>query len=871
MSTGSSNRADTGGDGGDWEELFAMASANPSSTQPAPFAYEINGSSASHESSSTAHPSSCRDQNNKHHSSSLHHATPSGTFKSGGNSSISSSQNHHQCFLLQDRCCNHVTVSSRLGSGFWPRPKNAPSIISQNASTVAVGLPVQGCPRWTATRDNSKNNKTSESISRDCAQHRRQYQLPCVFCQQPPGAHRLWHSEPRKRAKQQQHSASLPPVFPAELALELYTSVRNIRCFCRFVLEFLSLSSSLVSSSRRPQDFPNKDDDSGDCSVPKGCHNATMTELHATLHTALKNWNHDHISSNRCSWHVTIDTVAQELCNTFCPDAIALAVESLDMPRTKATPERSNRHINNDNRPRLSYTCFDWLVRTIIACDAVYYQLYYAQIISTPHATVTTGKDEPCSWCKYQQKQQQTMNDEMTGNGSSPCVKTATVSSTGSFPTKDNSIPISENMIPHPISHFGEWETSTKQGSSHGSKSSKNENALATLHRLRLAETKAIFENWVVRYPSIAETFLPDDSQPSSDRSRRRPNKRKRATTSKSLLTADTDSSSSSWEDLHSTLAPPLLTAWRDSCRDFLCHLYSYATLSNSTVWQLCHTLRAQTPPCTRIVEVGAGTGYMAHLLSSTIDSAATTAVQTTSSSSCASTNHPTALVVTATDSTPDASNEYHAATPSYVTVHRGDATRQSFWTQPSVWNPNKSVTTCSTGSTSSSATALLLCYPPPQSDMAVLVLRQFCGEWNGRIVIHIGEFQGMTGNSDFEEDLLEHFSCLERWPCLSWGTDTAAVTIWQRRHSPRVVSSNESFLHNRGSSLLLPCSNCNRKESIRRCRMLRSLTYCCMDCFKAHAACRCKEIAQIIFAGIQALPILEFDNRRHFNRLFSK
>ncbi|GAX23055.1 hypothetical protein FisN_15Hh045 [Fistulifera solaris] len=234
----------------------------------------------------------------------------------------------------------------------------------------------------------------------------------------------------------------------------------------------------------------------------------------------------------------------------------------------------------------------------------------------------------------------------------------------------------------------------------------------------------------------------------------------------------------------HETLAPILLQQWRDSCRDFLCHLYAYATLNVSSLSKIQSFL--QDTNCTGITEIGAGTGYIAGWLKKN------------------------GIQVSAFDLIPTGGrdmNQYHGNTPSFERVDdvgaRGQPTAESARTQ-----------------------SLLLCYPPPNVVMAHGVLRTFIMR-GGRSMIYIGEWKGLTGSSNFEKLLLKHMKCAGRHACSTWGTDAACVSFWTLRNSKEK------------RSLLIPCSYCAKKEATRRCRLLRSLNYCSTECFKSHQLSR--------------------------------
>lgn len=236
----------------------------------------------------------------------------------------------------------------------------------------------------------------------------------------------------------------------------------------------------------------------------------------------------------------------------------------------------------------------------------------------------------------------------------------------------------------------------------------------------------------------------------------------------------------------HETLAPMLLKQWRDSCRDFVCHLYAYATLNLSSLQKIRSFL--QEMKCTGITEIGAGTGYVARWL------------------------ERNGIKVRAYDIAPTVLkgnrqliNEYHGHTPSFERVD-----------------------VCETGGSRTVAfstdQALLLCYPPPDSSMAYDTLRNFLAK-DGRAVIHIGEWKGLTGTPKFEKLLLEKMKLVDRLACSTWGTDASEISFWERT--------------NKSSSLLIPCSACSKNEATKRCRLLRSLNYCSGDCCRAHQPTR--------------------------------
>ncbi|GAX25676.1 hypothetical protein FisN_15Lh045 [Fistulifera solaris] len=261
----------------------------------------------------------------------------------------------------------------------------------------------------------------------------------------------------------------------------------------------------------------------------------------------------------------------------------------------------------------------------------------------------------------------------------------------------------------------------------------------------------------------------------------------------------------------HGTLAPILLQQWRDSCRDFLCHLYAYATLNVSSLPKIQSFL--QDTNCTGITEVGAGTGYIAGWLKKN------------------------GIEVSAFDLIPTGGrdmNEYHGNTPSFERVdyigQEGQPTIESARSQ-----------------------ALLLCYPPPNAVMAHGVLQTFIMR-GGRSMIYTGEWKGLTGSSNFEKFLLKHMKCVGRHACSTWGTDAACISFWTLRNSKEK------------RSLLIPCRYCAEKEATRRCRLLRSLNYCSAECFKSHQLSR-EFLMKLLMIDPNAVEI-DFDDDAIFQSL---
>ena len=289
------------------------------------------------------------------------------------------------------------------------------------------------------------------------------------------------------------------------------------------------------------------------------------------------------------------------------------------------------------------------------------------------------------------------------------------------------------------------------------------------------------------------------------------------------LVSTDTASSL----EKHDTPAPPLLSRWRDSCRDFLTHLYGYATIPPSHLQAIAEFAKGTT-----ILELGAGTGYLAHLLQQL---------------------HVAVQPLDVAPTTPSAkkrkrqqSNDYHASTPPFTQVEEGTAA-----TMKLVMRQHASKTF-----------TLLLAYPPPDSEMGYETLRVF-HEAGGSKLIHVGEFCGLTGTQRMEQYLLQHGSRFmgqsKDIPCPTWGTDSAFISFW-----------NLTSVVNAQPSPLLLCQNCQSRPAIKRLRILRHLCFCRESCWKQFQ--ESGEIQQHSICSSLNDQIreeaLDFDDPRHFLRL---
>jgi len=158
--------------------------------------------------------------------------------------------------------------------------------------------------------------------------------------------------------------------------------------------------------------------------------------------------------------------------------------------------------------------------------------------------------------------------------------------------------------------------------------------------------------------------------------------------------------------------------------------------------------------------------------------------------------------------------NEYHGLSPSYFTVNQAES---------------KDISSLLRNRNDVEKVALLLCYAPPLTSMAEDTVKMFV-KYGGEVLIHIGEFKGLTGSKVFETFLQRNFCLKHRVQCLHWGTDAAEATVWVKKSKMKGSIS---------SSLLLPCSHCLRNEGIKRFKALRQFVYCSSECFIQHSKTR--------------------------------
>jgi hypothetical protein len=513
------------------------------------------------------------------------------------------------------------------------------------------------------------------SHSNTTSSARRKRDEPCAVCGRPPAWHLMTVQPNPSRPNRPASSSSR-----ANRARRLYVAVRNLRCSLR----------------ARPACQPSN------MIVESFCHAVDQLLTKSTAEDDVKSA--ISTSKKRKKRRRSFDQVGGEgPIHGWDEKLVEACTKVRDhlLPRCSSdTPHGGGAGHDDDQQSQLV-----WAIRTIMACDAIYYRLYYADLTSAAEAPLS---------------------------------------------------------IPHPVQYFGGWEddadggvvppTTQKISGSELDEKQKNppglfeydkpprqerklevSHALERLHVMRMQESRILFGR-------LGAAQQPD------------------------------------WS---------LLRDWQDSCRDFLCHLYAYATISTDAVQLLKDRLQGHVA-----VEMGAGTGYLAHLIGNGVVPY-----------DC----HPAGSGV---------DNEYHAATPPFTRVKEG--------------GPLDMDAACS---------ALILCYPPVDNDMAYEALEVFLKASSnekkrprqGRplLLVHIGEFQGLTGTPRFESLLTEKLNCFDRVPCLSWGTDTAEISFWELRHDDA----------RRKKDPLVSCGRCRNRPATIRFRYARTNCYCGMECAKLDEA----------------------------------
>lgn len=316
-----------------------------------------------------------------------------------------------------------------------------------------------------------------------------------------------------------------------------------------------------------------------------------------------------------------------------------------------------------------------------------------------------------------------------------------------------------------------------------------------------------------------------------------------RARSPRALRERHKSNGASSGEDdallrVHDTVPlSPAVGRWRDSVRDYPANFYAYATPTEDAFNAVSDGLvsppgMVSPPGVGRVVEAGAGTGYWSALLRSHLDRRTRSGGGVSVPVVAYDVAPPPSPAAADDDGGRDGGvgrNEYHGNMPAFAKVHRADSLGEAL-SASSQHCPN---------------TALLLCYPPPGSDMAERALAAHLSHDDCTAVIHVGEWGGLTGDPNSESLLTRHFRCgrgdVVELP--SWGTDAAYLSVWRRRGRGD-GSSDDSEDRSRSPGIGY-CSvpSCSERAR-RRCRFARRLQYCDAECFAKHSPERTSELA---------------------------
>lgn len=250
-------------------------------------------------------------------------------------------------------------------------------------------------------------------------------------------------------------------------------------------------------------------------------------------------------------------------------------------------------------------------------------------------------------------------------------------------------------------------------------------------------------------------------------------------------------------------LLPTLQRLWYDSVRVWACHIYAYATPTLNAIDSLIR--------CAPLVEVGAGTGYWTKMIENRVMAIHQSDRGQEFGISCL----PQHLVIQAFDKDPPGCrlNCYHGQSHSWTSTISQATAIDSIVTAHRRLNSKGKRTPLS----------LFLCYPPPDSDMALQSLRHYIS-LEGHTVCYVGEYRGDTGTKSFEKLLESSFSCIKEVLLPNWGDTAYSLTIWKRRES-----INSAPLIGHPSRKCVVCGLCSDKSF--RCRVTYSVTFCSENC----------------------------------------
>lgn len=468
------------------------------------------------------------------------------------------------------------------------------------------------------------------------------------------------------------------------------------------------------------------------------------------------------------------------------------------------------------------------------SCDAVYYRCYYAAVVS--HNSTSSECDSvmailiphPPTYfsCPGLAWDAQNTSEEVVRIFMGECSNKL-----------DLAAPLDDSTKQVLLKSWGLKERLTVGDADGGNE----HNPLLSLWQSRFLET--IRHVWCTRYSRVKSSITLQETRKSMDDTNR----------SQVLPT----NSQETVLKIHETFsASPAVTLWKDSIRDYPANFYAYAAPTNEALRAISNCFGS--PDIGQILEAGAGTGYWSALLVSHLKHSKNQCKEPEKDGMA----HKKLLV--AYDIAPPSleqgddraavSNEYHGNIPTFTDVCQADNIGQAL----------------SASVTSSANTALLLCYPPPGSDMAQRALSTHMSN-GGKTVMHIGEWQGLTGDATFEASLTQNFYCQEKdvVPLPMWGSDTTYLTIWRKKDSEveggaastEIISCSPAF----GYCSVKQCSN----RASRRCRYARCLQYCSLECYEKHSSQR-RAVLALHMIHTTSGDEVKYENDDHFMDLSS-
>ena len=676
----------------------------------------------------------------------------------------------------------------------------------------------------TTVKQNSHNHHDN-TIDNQSLQRRRRHRYYCRSC----GESAMYHSIDISSSSSLSSDGNTKNDNDSWIIHSTFCNIRNIRCCAKRIIQLIGNienndhGDKINSNNRNQSNTPTTTDDNNSDLVLRFTMEAMRKENQKLLSITKQYQSMQHSNARSDELQLLESKVSHvsQCCMTLLSAITGVTTNyngtTDDQRAQKKKKRKKSKSSNSSYKNQLLKLYFEPAIRVIIACDAVYYRCYYLQLTRVLHPfRIRSPKHSECdSYCYLPHPQIYFGLDGFTSDYyQSYCVAHKFRSTL----SKNDATAHDSIGDRHPLmailqdvcqeAEEEDWQKiPLEEDVSKTYKTNSIDHALEAIHRYRFLETLTLFYDTGWSTSSRAKRLFMESLTE---------NTAERYLQSKKH---DLDPETIFYQH-HETPAPKILMEWRDSCRDFMCNLYAYATTPTTIVrriYQIIHKSHGSQGKKPRIVEVGAGTGYVARLFQNA------------------------GFHVDASDICPTSStaNEYHGSTPSFTNI---------------ISSPKQSMFENCTDAT------LLLCYPPPQSSMMARDSLQAYLKAGGKRVIHIGEFKGLTGNAAFEKLLQRNFVCILRFPCLTWGTDASSVSIWE-------ITSDSNTQHSAGgNSLLLPCSFCDKRESIKRCRLVRSIVYCSEGCCQRGTLRRNEELRFSMFET--DISMLDFSNKYHYANL---